>query len=225
MNTLVKPIIALPLAVTLLCAGLCQTARAQSFISGSSILGPYVTPVVGYAANPQEYLTVYWSVLDVSGLYTYSYMVFNPTGDVLMNKDGTLQAGSEIVDSFQVSFNGSAPGAVVGGPSGGLVAVNTGVNGLSWFLYPYISAGSISAALSFTSDFPPTLGVAQAEDSAPPSPWSSLNDQGALVPVPNTITVVPEPATMTLFSMTGLLLLPFRSTLRRIIQKKEKSSR
>jgi hypothetical protein len=214
MKKTTKSIIKLAFAAIMLSGLLDQTARAQS-----SILAPAVAPVGGYGANPQEYLTVYWSFLPAAGGFTYSYSIYNPTGDVLMNPDGTLKQTSEIVDSFQVSFNAAAPGALVSGPNGGLFSENNGVNGLFWVI-PSLPAGSLSAPLTFFSDLPPTMGNAQAEDSSLPSPWSSTAPLGQPVPVPNTLAPVPEPATMSLFTLSGLLLLPFRSTLRQIIQKK-----
>jgi hypothetical protein len=76
----------------------------------------------------------------------------------------------------------------------------------------------------FSSYDAPILGTAQALDSTAPSPWSS-EGIGGEVPVPNTTSVVPEPATTALFTMTAFMLLPFRSKLRQILPQREKSRR
>lgn len=214
MKRIVKSIFMLTAAAVIFSGLLGQTAHAQS-----SLLAPALPPVGGYAAAPQEYLTVYWSVMPAAGGFMYSYSIYNPTGDVLMNQDGSLTQTSEIVDSFQVSFNAAAPGALVSGPNGGLFSEDNGVNGLFWVI-PSLPAGQLSAPLTFFSALPPTMGNAQAEDSSLPSPWSSTAPLGQEVPVPNTLAPVPEPGTMALFSMSGLLLLPFRSALHRVSRKK-----
>jgi hypothetical protein len=108
---------------------------------------------------------------------------------------------------------------VAGGPNGGVFSENNGVDGLFWVI-PTLPAGQLSAPLTFFSDLPPTLGNAQAEDSSLPSPWSSSSPLGQDVPVPNTLAPVPEPKVLSLISLSGLILLPFRSTLRQIIRKK-----
>jgi hypothetical protein len=224
-----KTTIILASAAILLSGLLSETARAQGAISGTSTLPPFLTPVGGTPAQiAAEYLTVNWSVTPIGSQFFYTYTINNPSLDVLMinnnNGTGTLEEGdTELVDSFQVSFNASAVGAVTQGPYGGPYA-SADADGVNWVLGAVLP-GSSSPTLSFFSNDAPTFGNAQAEDNSPPSPWASINNGGQTVPIPNTITTVPEPATMTLFSLTGLLLLPFRSTLRQIIQKKETSSR
>lgn len=184
---------------------------------GTSILAPATAPTGGYNQNPEEYLTVNWSVTFSGGFYDYSYVVNNPLGDVLLNNDGSLTTTTEIVDAFQVGFNAAIPGAVVTGPGGGLFQENNGANGLFWLLAP-VPAGGSSPALTFQSVLPPVFANANAQDSDPPSPWSSTSPSGQTVPVPG---LVPEPSTIGLFAMAGSMLLPWRSVLRRKAASKQ----
>jgi hypothetical protein len=209
-----KSTISLASRVILLAGLLCQTAHAQSSLS--SLLAPDAP--IGVTSPPQEFLSVLSTVTPVGGgVYLYSYILSNPTGDELMNPDGSLQAGtSEVVDFFQVSFNASAPGAVVGGPYGGIFAKNDAANGVYW-LFNDVTPGSSSAPMSFYSDIPPTLGNAQAADSTLPSPWATLNAGGQPVLIPNTITPVPEPGTWALFGLAGVLVLSYSSPLRKLV--------
>jgi hypothetical protein len=220
MSKNLKPII----VVATLSGLLCQTAHAQLIESGTSILAPTTPPIGGIGVAPEEYITVSWSVVLNSGVYTYAYQVNNPAGDVLENNDGSLTTTPEIVDAFQLNFNTLITGAVVGGPTGGIFTENNGVDGLQWFLSP-VAAGTSSPWLSFQSDLPLTLGNANAQDSDPPSPWASTAANGQQVPIPNTVTPVPEPMTTTLLALTGLLLLPFRSNLGRFLRQAKASSR
>jgi hypothetical protein len=205
-----KPTIALPLLGILISGLLCQTAHAQVVESGSSVLQPSVLPNPG--PSPQEYLTVSWSVVLSGSVYTYNYTVNNPFGDVIENNDGTLTGTPEVVDSFQVAFDTTVAGAVVSGPTGGNFSFTQGPNGIFWGIAS-VTNGFSSGTLSFQSDFAPTLGNASADDANPPAPWSSALPYGQEVPVPNTAVVTPEPATMMMFAMGGLLLLPIRSRL------------
>jgi hypothetical protein len=208
-----KPTAALPLLGILTSGLLCQTVHAQTTIeSGSSVLQPSVLPNPG--PSPQEYLTISWSVVLSGSIYTYNYTVNNPYGDVIENDDGTLTGTSEVVDSFSVVFDTTVPGAVVGGPSGGNFSFPEGASGVFWNIASVV-AGSSSGTLSFQSDYAPTMGDASADDSDPPAPWSSASPYGQEVPVPNTALAVPEPETMTMFFLGGLLLLPVRSMLHR----------
>jgi hypothetical protein len=157
-----------------------QTAQANLLnISGTSTLAD-----VNGTATPPEALTVSWSVVEnVSSVYTYTYVINNPAGDVLL--PGSYAPGlPEIVDSFTVDFNAAAPGALVSGPTGAIVDLDLGTRGLFWFIAPPIAAGASSGPLSFTSDDAPTWGNASAADANPPSPWSS-SPAGQPVPVPS----------------------------------------
>lgn len=198
--------------IVLVACLVCHTAHAQSTLS---LLAPDAP--VGVTAPPQEFLTVQSIVTPISpGQYLYEYILSNPTGDELMNPDGSLQAGtSEIVDFFQVSFDASAAGAVIGAPSGGFFSHNDGANGIYW-LFNDISPGSSSMPFSFYSALPPTTGNAQAADSSLPSPWASLNAGGQPVLIPNTITPTPEPGTWALVGLSGLMFFPFNSLLRKL---------
>src|SRR5580698_8212229 len=86
---------------------------AQSVIeSGSS----YLSDVLGSGPSSPETLTVSWLVTEnMSGVYTYSYTIFNPAGDVLLYNMGAPTMTPEIVDSFNVGFDTTMPGAYVPG--------------------------------------------------------------------------------------------------------------
>jgi hypothetical protein len=128
---------------------------------------------------------------------------------VLLNNNGTPTTTPEIVDTFEVGFDATLPGAyVMGTQSGGVFDQNNGASGLTWS-FNAVQAGSASPVLSFESDLPPVMGNANAQDANPPSPWSSFPN-GQQVPVPGN---VPEPGTAALF-MTSLLSLPFVRSLR-----------
>jgi hypothetical protein len=198
-----KPMIAL-VCGAILFAVTGQTAQAALLSeSGTSILAD-----VNGTTAPPEALTVSWSVVEnASFIYTYSYIVHNPSGDVLL--PGSYAPGKpEEFDTFTLSFNSSAPGAVIPGTiSGGTTSANLG-NGIFWFLYPPVYAGSSSGALSYESDNAPSWGNAGATDDNPPSPWSSFPD-GQKVPV------APD-STSTLALLAGmLLLLPVGSAMKK----------
>ena len=182
--------------MSLLAVAPCQAQDNLLNESGTSILAD----VYGTATGP-EALTVSWSVVEnTPGVYTYTYIIDNPPGDVLL--PGSFDPGlPESVDSFAVSFNAAAPGAVVPNTlNGGSHTHDLGSAGLSWSM-PSVDAGTNSPPLSFQSDDAPTMGNASASDANPPSPWSSSPD-GDQVPVPN----VPD-STNTAALLAGALLL------------------
>ncbi|MGP8198456.1 MAG: hypothetical protein ACLQU4_03010 [Limisphaerales bacterium] len=201
-----KPLLAFVSGAIALPALLCQTAQAGGLLNetGESVLAD----VFGTSSGP-EALVITWSVVEnTSDIYTYSYDVHNPAGDVLLNSEGQPTSTPEVVDSYSVSFDTTAPGAYV--PSsqvGGLINENNGIYGLFWAFVP-IPAGKMGQVLSFESDLPPMPGTADASDANPPSPWSSLPD-GQFVPVPDAPDPVPEPTTAALAGLTVLVLVPF----------------
>ena len=213
MKRRVKPIFALDSVVVLLFAVMCPMLRAQSTVieSGTSTLAPTILPLGGFQGNPEEYLIISWSVTQntISDIYTYSYTVNDPVGDVVLNDNGSLASNPQSVNNIEVSFNASAAGAVVGTPpipnGGGFVEVTS--VGVTW-AFPVVNPGGASALLTFQSDLGPGMGNA----SATPAPWASTEPNGQQVPVP-LLHTAPEPATMTLFAL-ALLLVPFHSTLR-----------
>jgi len=215
MNKQAKPIFALISGVILFPSLLCLTVQAQNTVisSGTSTLAPSVIPVGGFGANPEEYLSISWSVLEnASDIFTYSYTVNNPAGDVLLNNNGTLTTTPEIVDNFEVTFlpavqNSYLPGTQAGGAFDQVTSV-----GLTWD-FTAVNPGGSSALLSFQSDLGPGSGNASADGGNSPAPWASTSLNGQQVPIPMP-RAVPEPATTTLLALT-LLLLPFRSALRR----------
>jgi hypothetical protein len=197
-----------------------QTANAAlgpgGSISGSSILGDFPGDNIA-----SEQLTVDWTVSEslVGGIYTYSYDVYNPPGDVLLGNPGT----SEIVDIFSVTLprglnTTQANVANVTGGSGTGGNPNNGINlaDVYWNLEnPTVAAGTNSGNLTFTSTLPPSAGDATASDDAPPAPWSSVSGDGQTVPVPGDgdFTVPDTASTLTLLGGM-MLLLPFRSAFR-----------
>ena len=193
-----KTIIALAAGAILLSGVLDQTAQAVLLNeSGTSILADSLGANTGPEALP-----ISWSVVENASLiYTYTYTVNNPVGDVVLNNTGTPTSTPEPVDAFSVGFDTTAGGAYISGSqTGGLFDENNGTAGLFWLLVS-VNPGTSSGPLSFQSDQPPTLGNANAQDANPPSPWSS-NPNGQQVPVPIT---VPEPGTWALVAIgTGL---------------------
>jgi hypothetical protein len=209
MKRQVRPILALVSGVVLLSGVLCPKVQAQSEVitSGTSTLAPTVMPVGGFGSNPQEYLVVTWSVTEntISDVYTYSYDVKNPAGDVVLNNNGTLTTAPQTVNNIEATFNTTVLGAVLGTPptpSGGGYVQVTSV-GISW-TFPAVNPGGVSALLTFTSDLAPGMGTA----SANPAPWASTSPNGQQVPVPIPLAT-PEPTTTALLGLV-LLLVPFR---------------
>ena len=184
-----------------------QTVQAGVVESGVAQLAD----AFGTATGPES-LTVNYSVtVDSGGVYTYSYIVNNPSGDVLLNDDGSPTTTPETFDAFSVGFNTTIPGAFLSGNQ----TQNNGASGLYWFFDP-VNAGASSATLSFTSDDAPTMGNANASDNNLPSPWRST-PLGEKVPVPQTI--VPD-STSTLALLAGvLLLLGFGSAPRLVLRR------
>jgi hypothetical protein len=232
-----KSVVVLASGAIMLPGLLCQTAQAQGLLneSGESILAD----ALGTATGP-EALIVSWSVVEnASDIYTYTYTVNNPSGDVRLNNKGRPTSTREIVDSFSVDVNTRVPGAYLPGSQiGGSYQQNNGVD-LKWY-FGDVEPGHNSGPLSFESYLPPTPGDANAADAnppspsfsipdgqnsslpwcsigdgkKPPSPWSSIPD-GQQVPVPGPLIGVPEPTTIALLALTALLLLPIRTTMRK----------
>jgi len=164
--------------------------------------------------SPPEALTISWSVVESpSFLYTYSYTINNPAGDVLLPGSGN-PGQPEVVDSYQVDFNTGLAGALVGLPSVGGYDIG---NGIVWFLSSPVTAGNSSAALTYQSDLPPTMGNASASDDNPPSPWSSY-PSGEQIPVPGAARVPDSTSTAVLLG--GIMILfPFRTAFRKVARK------
>lgn len=178
--------------------------------SGTSILAPALAPAGGYAANPQEYLQVAWTVSEnASDVYTYSYTLQNPAGDVLLNNDGSATKSPEVFEAFSVAFNTAAPGAFLTGSQTGGAFQEANSSDLAWFFAPAVSAGG-NTSLSFQSDMAPMSGNASVQGAAGPAPWSSFSANGQQLPVPDPAVVqTPEPSTMALLLFAPLLTLPF----------------
>jgi hypothetical protein len=209
MSTRIKPLQVISSFLIFISAALGQSAHAQGTLIelGSSTLANSLGTSVG-----PETLVVSWAVFDnsVSDVYTYYYNVSNPANDVLLNPNGGPTSTPESVDSFQVAFNAAGKGALLGPPAGGALA-SSDATGVSWYFFPTIAAGGSSGILSFQSDFGPGLGNAAANGANPPGPWSTAPN-GQPVPIPH---VTPEPGILYLMGMSALLVLPFRSSLRR----------
>jgi hypothetical protein len=206
MKTNAKPIAALSGALLAL-ALLCQTTQAQGIVAGSPtdnlILGS--TTVANTTSTD---LTVDSWVTLTGNVYTYDYVVNNPSGD------------TDSVGFYSVSFNADGTGEYISGTqTGGIVNEDNHANGLGWIL-PNIAPGSSSVTLSFQSYNGPILGNGNASDSgSAPSPWASSSSltpggqpflgQQDYVPSP-----VPEPTTLSLLAGC-LVLMSFRSVLRK----------
>jgi hypothetical protein len=179
---------------------LCQPAQAVLLNeSGTSVLADSA----GVSTGP-EALVVDWSVQENASLiFTYTYTVYNPAGDVQLPGSGS-PGSPEVVDAFSVGFDTTAPGAFIpGSQTGGLLDLNNGAIGLNWDFNP-VSPGTNSGPLSFESLLLPTQGFAVALDANPPSPWSSYPD-GQEVPVPAGVVVPDSMSTVT--ALAGALLL------------------
>jgi len=206
LNTHFKTIVALAAGAILL-IGLGQSAQAALLnISGASTLADSF----GTNSGP-EAVSVSWSVVeDASDIYTYSYIVNNPTGDVILTNLGAPTTTPEVVDALSVAFDTTAAGAyIAASQTGGVFDQNNGPAGLFWD-FTAINPGTSSPVLSFQSYLPPTLGNANAQDANPPSPWSS-SPYGQQVPVPGNGSFVPEPASVSLV----VLALPLLAARRR----------
>jgi hypothetical protein len=165
--------------------------------SGTSVLAN----VFGTNTGP-EALTVSWEVDLNTSVYTYSYIVNNPAGDVLLTNGDVPTSTPEVVDTLSVGFDTTVPNAYISNSqTGGVFTENNGTNGLLWVLGA-VPAGGSSGPLSFQSLLPPTLGNANAQNSNPPSPWAST-PFGQEVPVPT-----PEPGTLSLL-LAGSALFAF----------------
>ena len=207
MKTLAKPIVAVATGAILLCGVVCQTVQAQLVLGPLTPGGPpdvgtsILADSFGVNSGP-EALPVLWAVSEnAAGIYTYAYQVYNPSGDVLLNNNGSPTTTPEIVDAFSVSFDTTNPSLYIpGSQSAGAGNQVNGTSGLFW-TFGAVNPGGSSPVLSFESLEPPAPGNANAQDANPPSPWSS-NPSGQEVPVP-----IPEPASMTLLTLTALSLL------------------
>lgn len=199
-----KNSIALVCGAVLLVSLIGQTAQAD-LIGTANLADAYQVD------SGPESLVVHYDVSFSAGVYTYSYNVYNPPGDVQL--PGSANPGQpEIFDQFAVAFNTTLPGAYVPLSVSGGIYQQVNTFGIVWYLYPVINAGSYSGALSFQSYLPPTWNDASASDANPPSPWSSTPD-GQPVPVPG-LSVPDSMNTMALLAGV-LLLLPFQSVLQR----------
>src|ERR1017187_10609746 len=128
-----KTIVALAVGAILLSGLLGQTAQAQLLLneSGTSILADSLGANTGPEALP-----ISWSVVENASLiYTYTYTVNNPVGDVVLDNTGTPTSTPEPVDAFSVGFDTTAGGAYISGSqTGGLFDENNGTAGLFWLL-------------------------------------------------------------------------------------------
>jgi hypothetical protein len=192
---------------------LCLPAYSQGLValneSGTSLLAPSIAPTGGFGAAPQEYLIVNWSVIETSpDIYTYSYSILNPAGDVLLTPSGGLSSTPEIYDAFSVGFNTTLTGAYITGTQSGGAFQEVNNIDLSWFFSPSVAAGTTGPKVSFESTFLPTFGNGNAEDAVPPSPWSTANPGGQQIPVPNSPNIpnaaAPEPGIPALLALSGL---------------------
>jgi hypothetical protein len=192
-----KPIVALLSGAILLLGGLCQTTQAQGIVAGTMtdmlILG---STAIGVTDSPTTDINVDSWVTQTGSLYTYNYIIHDPTSDT--------------VGQFSVSQN---PGVTVTmTPTTGIFE-NANGSTILWFWTtapPVPANGGVSPTLSFTSTEAPVLGDANATDSgSAPSPWATVSTLGQELYVPQ---AVPEPTTTALLAGC-LLFLSFRSTI------------
>lgn len=220
MKISVKPIIALVSGPFLLSGLLASTAQAALTPGGTGISGSSVLADADGVATGPEAITVNWSVVEsLSDVYTYSYDISNPAGDVLLGS-----GLPEIVDDFTVAFP-AAVGAIVansetGGTGSAPLSVVNNMTGVNWLmLTPTVAAGTTSGWLTFQSLLAPSLGNASATDANPPSPWASTPD-GQEVPVPgNGSFSVPDSASTMSLLAGMMLLLPFRPAIKKAVLK------
>jgi hypothetical protein len=203
MKTQSKPIVALASGTILLFGVLCQTAQAQSVVSGQADLalteGSGTSDLsVGYDVTENEYGGFYGFPV-----YTYTYTIAaNPF---------------TVIEGLFIDFDTTYPGIVVGAsitgsvtgsaPNGHLIEGATGTEVAWYFLLVPGSKGT--ATLSFESDFGPGLDNASVFGSdennlSTDIRWSSSPGGEQLV-APG---IIPEPATTTLLTLSLLLLTP-----------------
>jgi len=184
-------------------------AQATLIMSNTVVLGD----VSSTPTPTPEDLTVSYQVNLTGGIYTYSYVINNPTGDITLS--GANAGKSEIVEQFDLNVNISDPNQYIAGSQAGEIAVDMIANasGLTWENLN-LSPGASSPTLSFESYEPPTLGAANANDDSPPSPWSSLSANGQLVAVPGAVTIPDGGMTVALLGGALIGLRAIRRTFR-----------
>jgi hypothetical protein len=182
-----------------------KTSGASLIVSGTATLAD-----ISGNASGSEAITVNYSVSESDGVYTYSYVLNNPIGDVLLNENGSLSSIPEIVDAFSIGFNANGSGACsFGSQAGGIIDQDNGIGGLFWS-FAAVKPGASSPTLTFESDSPPIFGNANALDANPPSPWSSV-PHGQQIPVPE-VEVPDSTSTLALLGGGVLLLGCFSTT-------------
>jgi len=195
MRNHLKPNIALACGAMLLFGMLCQSANAES---GTSILATQAT------TDPSEQLTIDWSVVENSGVYTYTYDVYNPSGDVLW--PATDPAVPESFEDFYIGVNYSLVTSISDG------GTDFGSHSIKWFLDPSIAPGSSTGDLVITSDYGPVMSSAKANDQNEPSPWNTTYAGGTPIPVPG---AVPDTANTMILLGSTLVLLPLARLFRK----------
>jgi hypothetical protein len=210
MNRDTKPITPLFVGALLLALSGGEKIQAQSTLveSGTS----YLTDIFNSPTTSPETLSVSWFVVEnnSTSVFTYGYNLFNPTGDVALNNNGTPTSIPEVVNSFTVSFPVPTSAFFQATPPAGGSVINNGANGIT-FVFPDVSPGNYSPLLAFQTTVGPVNGNASAGGGAvPPGPWSNVPDNSP-VPVPR---VIPEPGTTALLGL-GLMAFPFRALRRR----------
>jgi hypothetical protein len=188
-----KPTIALVAGAVLLFGALSPSARAQGLIASNTV---DITDPGNVAAND---LSVQYEVFDNSGVFTYDYVVANPSTSTKYLGDFEVYVNTHIAGSaFNVSTTSSDPGDF---------QTATG-SGVDWFFGSPIAPGSKTATLSYQSDYTYFLGTANASGT---DNWASSNPGGELVATANA-PVIPEPSTTALFG-AALLLVAIRPTI------------
>lgn len=177
------------------------------------ILGTPGESKLGSTNTVDDYVTVDWLVEaydgtgtygvlggnTATGLYAYYYQVEAITGNsdstpdnfsVTTGSNGgsVVQAGVLASDDINV---GSEPGGGIDGTLNYVATVNSDT--VNWVWFNRLASDKETGVLWYLSTLPPTLGHGTADDSVPPSPWSTFASNttpGEKIPVP-----APEPTT------------------------------
>lgn len=166
------------------------------------------------ANSGPEALSLQWSVYynSVGNFFTYFYSVNNPSGDIVLNPDGSPFSPTtpEAIDTFTVDFNASLPGMVISGNQ----TYNNGAAGLEWVFNNGVGPGANTGLLSFESNYGPgpaasgSAGANNVLGGSPPAPWTTTPTGQIAIP-----RVAPEPGTVALL-VTGASAFLFRKTRR-----------
>ena len=201
----------------------CLTVTSQASFVPVSGFGPGTAAMTSSADSGATQISVDYEVLQDTSTLTYYYLYqITPSANSSGVEDfavsmNTVFSSPVVLSSSFISGTLHVTDIVAGGttdtnwlPGGSSSALNVNWNN-SLFPHQILMPGDQSIVLGFSSLIQPTWGNGQAQDSVPPSPWSTFA-AGTLIPVP-----VPEPTTMI---AGALLLLPFGASTLRIVRRR-----